>query len=83
MAIVITNPSPLVQNTEGTLDYINPLIIPTINHIYVLKDSIGTVVSNNYSTEINSNEFNFTDVIIYTSGYVRLYIYDDTDNIYC
>jgi hypothetical protein len=49
MATITTSPSPLKQNNAGTLDYINPIIIPSSDHQYVLKNNGGSTVSTVYS----------------------------------
>ena len=77
MTTITTNPSPLKQNIAGTLSYLNATVIPIIGNQYVLKTSGGSIVSNIYVAD-NITTFNFTNVIIFSGGYIRLFIYDDT-----
>jgi hypothetical protein len=57
-AVVITNPDPLIANCPGTLYYYdNPATTtPEPNTTYVLKNSSGKVVSNNYTTPPGNEE---------------------------
>ena len=47
-ATIITNPSPLIQNNAGTLYYSNAANPATVGDTYVLKNVLGTVVSNSF-----------------------------------
>ena len=77
MATIVTTPSQLKQNSAGTLSYTNASIIPIIGHQYVLKTTSGSIISNIFIAD-NIITFNFINVIIFSGGYIRLFIYDET-----
>ena len=80
MATITTNPSPLKQNNAGTVEYINPIIIPSPDHQYVLKNSGGSIVSTAYSGG-NLNYFeNFSSSL--PTEHPRGMTYDDDGNLY-
>ena len=76
MATITTSPSPLKQNNAGTVEYINPIIIPSPDNQYVLKNNGGSIVSSVYS-DGNLNYFtNFT-----ATGPTSM-TYDNVGNLY-
>ena len=78
MATITTNPSPLKQNNAGTVEYINPIIIPSPDHQYVLKNSGGSIVSTAYS----GGNLNYFENFPVTSIRPRGMTYDDDGNLY-
>ena len=78
MATITTCPSPLKQNNAGTVEYINPIIIPSSDHQYVLKNNGGSTVSTAYS---GGNLNYFTNFPI-NSKHPRGMTYDDDGNLY-
>ena len=78
MATITTSPSPLKQNNAGTVEYINPIIIPSPDHQYVLKNNDGSTVSTAYS---GGNLNYFTNFPI-NSKHPRGMTYDDDGNLY-
>ena len=78
MATITTNPSPLKQNNAGTVEYSNPIIIPSPDHQYVLKNSGGSTVSTAYSPTVNLTYF--TDFSFNNSD-PRGMAYDNDGNI--
>ena len=79
MATITTNPSPLKQNNAGTVEYSNPIIIPSPDHQYVLKNSGGSTVSTAYSPTVNLTYF--TDFSFNNSD-PRGMAYDNDGNMY-
>jgi sugar lactone lactonase YvrE len=78
MATITTSPSPLKQNNAGTVEYSNPIIIPSPDHQYVLKNNGGSTVSTAYS---GGNLNYFTNFPV-DSLYPRGMTYDDDGNLY-
>ena len=76
MATIITNPSPLIQNNAGTLTY-NSAKSPTPGDSYVLINNSNKFVSNSYTATATTTLI-FSNVLINTSGYIQLYIFNQT-----
>ncbi len=78
MATITTSPSPLKQNNAGSVEYINPIIIPSPDHQYVLKNSGGSAVSTAYS----GGNLNYFENFPVDSIRPRGMTYDDDGNLY-
>ena len=76
MATITTSPSPLKQNNAGTVEYINPIIIPSPDNQYVLKNNGGSIVSSVYS---DGNLNYFTN---FTANIPMGMTYDNVGNLY-
>ena len=80
MTTIQTYPSPLIQNQPGILTYSNPALFATAFDSYVLKNVLGSTVSDPF---IFSPTLPLVGAIFYVdSGAVNFMTFDNSDNLY-
>ena len=80
MTTIQTYPSPLVQNQPGILTYSNPSVLAKAYDSYVLKNVLGSTVSDPF---VYSPTLPLTGAIFYVnSNLVNHMTFDNSDNLY-
>ena len=80
MTTIQTYPSPLIQNKPGILTYSNPSVLAKAYNSYVLKNVLGTTVSNPF---VFTPTLPLGGSIFYLgSGVVNYMAFDNSNNLY-